>query len=356
MTSKEEKTAPVNRRDFLKTVGITSLATSVLSRADAEAQAARQAAAPPPDGGASYLPIPEEVRENLRKRGIVGYADRLRVEPGETIRFMVSSESPRYRADIVRLVHGDANPAGPGFKEIEIPTSVSGEYPGKRQDLPMGSYVVVDPHRDLSIRESFTLTAWIAPTTVHPRPAEGIITKWSGDGQDRLRTLHRGGRHACAPTGRRDASSRSASSSVGPGDTGDERAPSGGQHLVVFRGRGFRCTEPEGAPVSAAAEQFPLRRDAKRGGARHSRDVGLGERGALPDRGLRLRRQRSFRPLQWQDRQPAESMAALSAERRSKRSRQEAARRMRSHHGTSPSTWTPTGSRMSGRRSFMVEP
>ena len=61
--------------------------------------------------------IRQEVAENLVKRGIVGYADHLRVQPGETIRFMVSSEVPRYRADIVRLIHGDANPTGPGIKE-----------------------------------------------------------------------------------------------------------------------------------------------------------------------------------------------------------------------------------------------
>jgi N,N-dimethylformamidase len=171
--------ASVNRRDFLKTVGATTLATSVLSRADAEAQAAREAAAPPPDGGASYSPIPEEVAENLRKRGIVGYADRLGVSPGETIRFMVSSESDRYQAQIVRLIHGDPNPEGPGVKEIEIATPVTGEYPGKRQDLPMGSHGIVPDHADLRLSGSFTITAWIAPTTVHPRPAEGIVTKWS---------------------------------------------------------------------------------------------------------------------------------------------------------------------------------
>ncbi len=169
----------VNRRDFLKTVGATTLANSVLSRADAEAQAARQAGAPPPDGGASYTPIPAEVAENLRKRGIVGYADQLGVAPGEAIRFMVSSESSRYRADVVRLVHGDPNPEGPGIKEIEIPTPVNGDYPGKRQDLPLGSYAIVPDRPELRIRGSFTLTAWIAPTTVHPRPAEGILTKWS---------------------------------------------------------------------------------------------------------------------------------------------------------------------------------
>ena len=48
---------------------------------------------------------------------VVGYADRFSIQPGETIKFMVSSEVPQYRADIVRLIHGDTNPKGPGFKE-----------------------------------------------------------------------------------------------------------------------------------------------------------------------------------------------------------------------------------------------
>jgi N,N-dimethylformamidase len=171
-------TSSVNRRDFLKTVGVTTLATSVLSRADAEAQA-RQPGTRPTDGFPSYTPIPQEVAQNLQKRGIVGYADRLRVEPGETIRFMVSSEAPSYRADIVRLIHGDPNPEGPGIKEVEIDTPVSRDYAGKRQDLPMGSYALVPDAAALRLRGSFTLTAWIAPTTAHPRPAEGILTKWS---------------------------------------------------------------------------------------------------------------------------------------------------------------------------------
>src|SRR5262249_49642029 len=51
-----------------------------------------------------------------RKRGrgetmkIVGYADRFSVMPGESIRFMVSCDGiSTYRADIVRLIHGDTN-------------------------------------------------------------------------------------------------------------------------------------------------------------------------------------------------------------------------------------------------------
>ena len=34
---------------------------------------------------------------------VVGYADRLSVRPGETIRFMASCTQRKYRADIVRL-------------------------------------------------------------------------------------------------------------------------------------------------------------------------------------------------------------------------------------------------------------
>ena len=42
---------------------------------------------------------------------ILGYCDRLSVAPGDTIRFMVSSEEGQpYRARIVRIIHGDANP------------------------------------------------------------------------------------------------------------------------------------------------------------------------------------------------------------------------------------------------------
>jgi N,N-dimethylformamidase len=111
---------------------------------------------------------------------IVGYTDRLSVAPGETVRFMVSCEASRYRADIVRLVHGDTNPEGPGFKEELVETSANGEYPGRRQAIYSGSYAVVPDSPQLRLTGSFTLQAWLYPTT--PRKgAQGIVTKWSAD-------------------------------------------------------------------------------------------------------------------------------------------------------------------------------
>ena len=40
-------------------------------------------------------------------------------------------------------LHGDANLRGPGVKEIVLNTPVNKDYPGKRQVLPLGSYITV---------------------------------------------------------------------------------------------------------------------------------------------------------------------------------------------------------------------
>ena len=79
---------------------------------------------------------------------IVGYSDRFSVRPGQTIRFMVSSEAPAYRAQLVRLRHTDANPEGPGCKIEALASSISGEYPGQYQAIHSGSYAAV-PHHPL---------------------------------------------------------------------------------------------------------------------------------------------------------------------------------------------------------------
>ena len=74
---------------------------------------------------------------------IVGYSDRLSVMPGDVIRFMVSTAAPTYEVAIVRLIHGDTNPTGPGFKEEVLRTPVDGTYPGREQPYRAGSHVLV---------------------------------------------------------------------------------------------------------------------------------------------------------------------------------------------------------------------
>ena len=109
---------------------------------------------------------------------IVGYADRFSVQPGEDIRFMVSCTLPSYRADIVRLIHEDENPKGPGYKEQLIHTLANGEYSGRTQVLRKGSCVIVPDSPWLRAANDFTIQAWIYPTTPSTG-VQGILTKWS---------------------------------------------------------------------------------------------------------------------------------------------------------------------------------
>ena len=109
---------------------------------------------------------------------LVGYTDRLTAAPGDTVRFMVSSQHPRFRADLVQLIHGDESPAGPGYKERQVPSAINGHYPGRPKPIHSGSYVHIPANRALEALTSFTVTAWIYPTT----PAnglQGLITRWT---------------------------------------------------------------------------------------------------------------------------------------------------------------------------------
>jgi N,N-dimethylformamidase len=118
----------------------------------------------------------------MRKTTIHGYSDRMSVAPGETITFMVSCEEPgTYRADVVRLIHGDTNPAGPGFKEEVVQTAANREYPGRFQPTHSGSHVVVgDPAARLHQDGAFTLHAFIQPTTP-AKGRQGLLTRFAGD-------------------------------------------------------------------------------------------------------------------------------------------------------------------------------
>lgn len=103
---------------------------------------------------------------------VVGYSDRLSVRQDEVIRFMVSSVAPRYRADMVRLIHGDSNPLGPGFKAESVAADVGGERDGRVQKICGGSYVRVPDACPLELDDGFTTQLWLMPTT----PERGIQT------------------------------------------------------------------------------------------------------------------------------------------------------------------------------------
>lgn len=107
---------------------------------------------------------------------ILGYCDRDSARAGDLIEFKVSCEAAAtYRADIVRLVCCETPPDGPGFKEVEVESPISRDYPARRQTNPIGSYVVVP---DFPQVESFTLQAMIWPTRPEAGP-QTILGTWN---------------------------------------------------------------------------------------------------------------------------------------------------------------------------------
>ncbi len=109
---------------------------------------------------------------------ITGYSDKYSVCPGEEIKFYVNSEKNEdYQVDIVRLIHGDTNPEGPGFKEKIVRSSCNKKYKGKNQKIHGGSYACFQHDHRMNVN-SFTLQAFIFPTTPE-KGVQGIITKWS---------------------------------------------------------------------------------------------------------------------------------------------------------------------------------
>jgi N,N-dimethylformamidase len=111
-----------------------------------------------------------------------GYTDRLSVRPGERIDFMVSAEgTTEMQAQLVRLIHGDEHPGGPGFVERPVEAAINRVWPVRKQYTQMGSFLRIDdPDGHLAVTGSFTLHAFIFPTL----PGHGqqtIMGRWAVD-------------------------------------------------------------------------------------------------------------------------------------------------------------------------------
>jgi N,N-dimethylformamidase len=115
----------------------------------------------------------------MTTKRIYGYADPLMVKAGEALSFMVSGEGMEaVDAQLVKLIHGDENPDGPGFVEEEVASDIPATLAVSRQFTQVGSHAVVhDPEQRLAAAGDFTLYAFIYPTK--PGVArQAILAKW----------------------------------------------------------------------------------------------------------------------------------------------------------------------------------
>ena len=114
---------------------------------------------------------------------IFGYADPLNATAGQSVDFMISVEGrSEVDAKLVRLLHGDENPDGPGFVEEEIAVDLPAKLKVKRQFTQIGSFArCVDPDRVLDGLGSFTLFAHVYPTLVKAE-RQMILGRWQIEG------------------------------------------------------------------------------------------------------------------------------------------------------------------------------
>jgi N,N-dimethylformamidase len=102
---------------------------------------------------------------------IVGYVDRFSARPGERIGVKVSSRlKGDYVADIVRIVHADPNPAGPGMKLLPVPSACEGAYPSRFQPAHPGSCAIARLTAPFALPEECTICLRVQPWLLDAAP------------------------------------------------------------------------------------------------------------------------------------------------------------------------------------------
>lgn len=111
---------------------------------------------------------------------LFGYTDKISVKPGDDICFHVTADGTETaEAQLVKLVHGDQHPDGPGFIEREVECAANGTWAVKKQFTQVGSFLTVDdPHGHLQLDESFTLFAFIHPTVPKWGTRQALMGRW----------------------------------------------------------------------------------------------------------------------------------------------------------------------------------
>ena len=109
---------------------------------------------------------------------LIGYVDRFSARPGERIEVKVSSTlGAPYHADLVRIIHADPNPAGPGMKMADVPASFAGDYPSRFQPTHSGSCGLVLPAAPLRLPERATLCVRVQPWLLDGRTQTVLATR-----------------------------------------------------------------------------------------------------------------------------------------------------------------------------------
>ncbi|TDG03333.1 N,N-dimethylformamidase large subunit [Paraburkholderia guartelaensis] len=110
---------------------------------------------------------------------ITGYSDILSAEPGETVEFKVSSKSPHpFTAELVRVIHADPHPAGPGMRFEPLGHVFAGTFASVDKPLQQGSFARVSAVPAVGSAIGLTAGARIQPTALG-RGEQCVLSQWN---------------------------------------------------------------------------------------------------------------------------------------------------------------------------------
>ena len=111
---------------------------------------------------------------------VFGYTDKLSVKPGDNLDFHVSADgTDTADAQLVRIIHGDEHPNGPGYMDEKIESKINGKWKVKKQFTQLGSFLKAkDPNNKLAIDGDFTIFGYVNSSTPHTGSHQWIFCRW----------------------------------------------------------------------------------------------------------------------------------------------------------------------------------
>ena len=110
---------------------------------------------------------------------ILAYANKFSVQTNENIEIKVScSQIKTYKADLIKLIQGDTNENGPGYKDKKIKCNLGGPFKARYQSLPVGSYGLIKNKEIFSKIKNIFVEIKIFPTLLNQRKEQIIFSKY----------------------------------------------------------------------------------------------------------------------------------------------------------------------------------
>ncbi|MEV8607067.1 N,N-dimethylformamidase beta subunit family domain-containing protein [Amycolatopsis sp. NPDC051373] len=113
---------------------------------------------------------------------LIGYLDQLSARPGDSLPVRISGDGGQVTVDLVRLLHGDTNPLGPGFLSSDVASVPSQVVVAGEQVTPVGSCLRAD---DVVPAGTTRLSAGVViwPTTVDAGREQGVLSVVDAGGE-----------------------------------------------------------------------------------------------------------------------------------------------------------------------------